>query len=298
MNGRPAVVTMDAVEWMELKAMAGGNRARDEKFIDELWQKKNQQARTLEGSKQFYDAYQMYLGIANAFRSIHDLTEIEKRIVALAASREVKDALRLEGQQIKKQRELEGQIYRLLSGRTGTATLFTDDNRSGGGSDSTDLQRTTRTPAEVNNQSSSADDDPNAFSAKNKLQAKFADLQKAAKSSQDSGDRRVARRVIGGIYVGLFEQGLDLLETQERYVAAARVFELTTELAPERPGAFYYLASAYALNHEKKKAVQALKEAIDKGFSDSDAVKNNKAFESLRNEPSYEQIIQRLANAH
>jgi len=290
----PAAVTVHAFEWMELKAMGSGLRARDENLINELWQKRTEQAQAFEGSKQPYEAYQIYLATANAFRSLRDLTETEKKIVALGAGREVRDALRGEEQQIKKQRELESQIYRLLSGRAGGRSLFADDN---GGSGSTELQKSARAPADLNDQSS-AENSPDAFAARNKLQTMFSDLQKSARATQDTSERRVARRVTEGVYIGLFEQGLNLLQTQKRYVAAANIFQLATELAPERAGAFYYLASAYALSREKKKSLQALKDAVEKGFSDLDALANNKAFDSVRNEPAYQQIIQRLSNGH
>ena len=288
----PAIMT-EAVEWMELRAMRAGTVARNNAIINELWQESMRRAEELEAAKEFYEAYQVYLSVANAFPSLHDLTQVEKKIVSLGSSREVKDAMRREEQEIKKQRELESQIHRLLSGRTGNASVFSDDNPGANGG-ATDLQRNTRAPADINNQSSSAEDDAGSLSAKNKLQSMFADLEKAARSAPDTSERRVARRVTGGLYVALFEQGVNLLETQKRYAAAVRIFELATNLAPDRSGAFYYLASALALNGEKKRALQALNQAVDKGFSDSGAIKTNKAFDSLRKERAYQQIIQKL----
>ncbi|MCU1264316.1 MAG: hypothetical protein JWM21_634 [Acidobacteria bacterium] len=105
---------------------------------------------------------------------------------------------------------------------------------------------------------------------------------------------RIARRVLGGLDVQLFEEGMDLLQRQKHYTEALRNFETVSEIDPDRPGAFYYMASTYALNGDKKKSLQALQTAIQKGFTDLSAVTTNNAFDSLRNEPLYLELIQSL----
>ena len=130
------------------------------------------------------------------------------------------------------------------------------------------------------------------------MRATIAELQKSAKADPDTGERRVARRVLEGLFVGLFEQGRDLLQTPKAAAGALKKFELAVQVAPDRPGAFFCLAWAYAINGQKKKSLQALQNATAKGFSDRDAIMANKAFDSLRNEPQYQQIIQNLKGEH
>ena len=69
---------------------------------------------------------------------------------------------------------------------------------------------------------------------------------------------------------------------------------LATEVNPDRPGTYFYLAWAYAANRDKKKSLQFLNTAIEKGFSDAAMITTNKAFDSIRNEPEYQQIMARL----
>jgi hypothetical protein len=69
---------------------------------------------------------------------------------------------------------------------------------------------------------------------------------------------------------------------------------LATEVNPDRPGAFFYLAWAYAATGDKKKSLQSLDTAIEKGFSDSAMIIANKAFDSLRNDPEYQRIMATL----
>jgi predicted Zn-dependent protease len=131
-----------------------------------------------------------------------------------------------------------------------------------------------------------------------RLRTAFAELQKSAKAESDTGARRVARRVAEGMYVGLIEQGINLLQVQKKYSVAAKKFELAVLVNPDRPGGYYNLAQAYALNGNRKQSLQALKNAVDKGLSDLTAITENKPFDSLREEPQYLEVIQRLKAGH
>ena len=255
----PPAVAVEAVEWMELQAMKAGKRQRDDQLINELWQRDFGLGQSSESANKPYDAYQFFLGMKDSFQGLHDTTELDKRLSQLGESRAVKDAIRQERQQTAKQREIESQIYLLIS------ASGNNDDLSG---------------------------------ANARLRLTIADLKKSAKAESDSSDRRVARRVLEGLSVGLMEQGRELLQTQKKAAAAARQFELAVEVNPDRPGAFFYLAWAYALSGEKKKSLQALKTAIEKGFTDAAAINDNKAFDSLRKDPQYQQLIQSLKSAH
>jgi Tfp pilus assembly protein PilF len=123
-------------------------------------------------------------------------------------------------------------------------------------------------------------------------------LQQSAKGTRDIGERRIARRVLEGLYVQRIEQGIDQLQRQNRYVEAAREFEIAAEIAPDRPGALFYLATAYALEGQKKNSLKALKRAVEKGFSDLTTILNTRAFDALREEPLYQEIIRSLRTAH
>jgi len=132
------------------------------------------------------------------------------------------------------------------------------------------------------------------FDSNNLLPKILNDLRKQSKAAEDSTQRRVARRVLDGLFVGLFEQGISLLQTEKKYSEAINRFKMATEINPDRPGAFFYLAWAYAANRDKKKSLQSLNTAVEKGFSDAAMITANKAFDSLRDDPEYQQIMTRL----
>jgi predicted esterase len=253
----PAAVAIKAVEWMELQNARKSKRQRDDKLLDSIWQLRSQQAQALEDAKQPFEAYQAYTGLVEVFKGLRDTSELEKRINQLRDSRTVKDAVRDERQQIRKQRDLENQVNSLIAER---------------------------------------DTNPDTFAADGRLRGLLANLDKSSQATADGSERRVARRVLSGLFIGLFEQAMNLLDVEKRYSAAVQRLELATEVAADRPGAWFYLACAYNLNGEKKKALQALKTAIAKGYADLASITNNAALNSLHSDPQYQQMIEALQN--
>ena len=254
----PVSVATAAVAWMELHAIKAGKRPRDDGFISAMWQQLLSDAKTLEESKSYYEAYQLYLDLADSFKGVRDVAEIDTKVNELRDSREVKAAIREEQAQIKKQRELESRLSSLIAGRDAPA------NESEGG-----------------------------FGT-NLLSAMLNDLRKQSKAVEDSTQRRVARRVLDGLLIGLIEEGVSLLQTKKNYAESIKRFKLATEINPDRPGAYFYLAWAYAANRDKKKTLEFLSKAVEKGFADAAMITANKAFDFIRNDPEYLQIMARV----
>ena len=261
----PSDVAMRAVAWMELRAMKAGARNRDSRLVDELWDAQIKQARSLEDAKRFYDAYQIYLQMNGSYQGLHDSSEVDTKLNQLRNIREVRDATRDEQEQIRRQRELESQLANLIGARlnASAAQQNLNDERPGDEEISADMR----------------------------LHDLLAQLRRQSNATQDSGTRRIARRVLEGEFIGLFEQGSSLLQIQKHYGEAARIFGLAGEIHPDRAGAFYYLAWAYAAGGEKKKALEALKTAIEKGFLDRAALNDNKAFDSIRTDQEFQKLI-------
>jgi len=270
----PANVALEAVEWLELQAMKAGKRPREPALIESIWKSRLQQSKTLEAAKRLFEAYQSYGGMAETFRGLRDTSELEPKLSQLKESREVKSAIRDEQQQIKKQLQIQDQINALFAARNRRR------ESDGGNGDLIGSPRQNNSDA--------------PFDYANRLQAALADLRKQSKAAEDTSDRRVARRALEGLFVGLFEKGLDMVGKQDLRSEAVETFQSATEVLPDRPGAFFYLAWAHAANGDKKKSLQALKAAVEKGFSGLAAITENKAFDSIRSDPQYQQIILRL----
>jgi len=250
----PSSLATEAVEWLILRAIKRKIRAPDDAFVAQVWQEKLQRAKAAEDAKQIYTAYRTYESMAQTFKGLHDLGEIDKKLNELRAMREVKQAISDERGEIARQRDFERQINEIISQRE-------------------------------------RNDD--ALDAGLRLSSLLAKLQKSARVDQDSSDRRVARRVTEGQFILFVEQGREL-QNQQRYDDAVRKLQIAAELGPERSGVFVMLASAYAMQGDKKKALQTLKTAVEKGFTDRAAIINNSAFNSVRTDPAYLQLIEKL----
>lgn len=257
----PVSVATAAVAWMELHAIKAGKRPRDDGFITAIWEQRLGDAKTLEEAKKYYEAYQLYLDLAESFKGLRDVAQIETKVNQLRDSSEVKAAIREEQAQIKKQRELEGRLNSWITRRVDRDPLHENDE---------------------------------GFDSNNLMPAILNDLRKQSKAPEDSTQRRVARRVLDSLFIGLFEQGISLLQTEKNYSEAIKRFKSATEVNPDRPGAFFYLAWAYAASRDKKMSLQFLNKAIEKGFSDAAMIEANKAFDSIRSDPEYQRIMERL----
>lgn len=253
----PASLATEAIKWLILQAIKRKIRAPDDAFVAQVWQENLQRAKAAEEAKQVYNAYRIYESLARTFKELHDVGEIEKRLNELRATREVKQAISDERGESARQRELERQITELVYQRERNDDEFENGSR---------------------------------------LSGLLATLQKSARVDQDSSDRRVARRVTEGQFIFFLEQGREL-QNQKHYDDAIRKLRIATELGPERPGVFVMLASAYAMQGDKKKALQTLKTAVERGFTDRAAIISNSAFDSVRSDPVYVQLIEKLGQA-
>lgn len=269
----PSAVASEALEWMEIQAMKSGRRARDKEFIEAAWQNALRKARDFEAAKKLYEAFQAYRALVETFSGLHDSSEAQQKFTEYKNAREVKDAIRDEQEQIKKQGDIEMQFWSLVAARDRQSR---DENRDSLA------------------QNNSQDNRDSGLDASVRLSGLLSNLRKDSAVADDTGQRRVARRVLSGLTVALFERGTELLETLKLYAEAIKTFRLVIEVNPDRAGGFYYLAWAYAANGDKKRALENLRTAVSKGFSDLAAINENKAFSSLTADPQFQSILQAI----
>jgi tetratricopeptide (TPR) repeat protein len=117
-------------------------------------------------------------------------------------------------------------------------------------------------------------------------------LQRDAERPDDSPERRVARRVLFGVFVGAMEQGA-LLDAK-RYGKAAQAWELAVLARPKNAEAWYALAESRAGAHDKRGALDALERAIANGFDARDRIEHDPLFDGLRKEPKFAAAITAL----
>ena len=57
---------------------------------------------------------------------------------------------------------------------------------------------------------------------------------------------------------------------------------------------FYSLACAYSLKGDKKKAIEALRKSVEKGFSNASELETNNAIGAIREEAGSKRIVEQL----
>jgi hypothetical protein len=248
----PPDFCLAAIEWLELQAMKSGRRERDDKLIARLFDKMAGEARADESAKRVYEAFLNYEAIVKDFKGLREAPKFAKRADELRSSSEVKDRLKQEKTAEQSQRRLSQEFF------AARERLNTAEN-----------------PAVA------------IMEVKNMI----SNLRMKAASRDESVDRLVARRALGEFYVSVNEQA-SRHRGAKKYQEAAASLTLAAEIRPDNPQIFFALARARALAGAKRQALEALKKAVELGFTNADEIAGNEDFASIRNEAAYKRLIE------
>lgn len=251
-----AQLLTEAVEWMEVQAMRNGRSERKEPLIELLWQREIVRAQSFEAVPKLYEAYKSYAALVADFKGLKDVAAYEKKLQALRETKEVKQAIKDERGQVQKQLETAARIINLGS------NLLAEPSQRG----------------EVIKE----------------LREEIDGLRKKAQATEDSIERRMARRTLRQVFAQTFEAAMFNYHPNRQYQIAVANLEVATLIAPDHRMVAYEMARAYALSGEKKKAIESLKRAVEKGFNDTAAIERQKDFNVLRTEAEFTSIIKSI----
>lgn len=236
----PAALAVEAFAWFELQAMRVGAKEKNFAWIQELYGVRT--GAVPAGPP--LERYRALKSIAADFSGLQDVTGIQKNVTDLAASRDVRDALKAERVA---ERNEEALREKLISAAV------------------------------------------EGFAAS--VRKTILDLQ--AKAQPGNPERAMAVRVLQGVAASCGEAAREAMRTQD-YHAAAPLLEMATLLRPERAQNHFELARARAQLGEKKKAIEALQQAVAAGFKDAARVEEEKAFDKIRSDPAFVAAIASL----
>jgi len=258
----PADLALEAVEWMEIQAMRSGARAADADLVAELFHKDLDKARALESAGDLLKAQRRFDAIARTFAGIHATEEASARAAALAKSPQVQKALADETEARDYEKDRLGQMARGLSHL--------------------------RAPVEAGSSG--------ALSVgKLELELGLPAVLKTANESTAKGF--AARRALASLYSQLsFYLPRDFFQAQE-YARAAVALELATHIRQPPAFVLYNLASAWARTGRSKKAMAALTDAVEAGYSDVEHMEQDADLESLRKLGEYQDLVARMKAA-
>ncbi|HJQ68499.1 MAG TPA: hypothetical protein VKA70_05990 [Blastocatellia bacterium] len=250
----PVDSCMEAIEWMEIQAIRTGKRKSDEALVAALLKKNLDEALSNESAGRVYQAYLIYEAAARDFKGLVDAGAAETKAAQLRDSKEVRDGIKQEKEQDEKQVLRARELFTLRQG------LISSESRSLA---LVDLKRA------------------------------IGDLRKKAAEKERTTDQLVARRVLDMLFVQVYEEARALHYAKEYEMEAANL-EIAAFVRPDNSRILYSLAKAYSLDKDKRKAIEALKRAVERGFKDAAEIERDKELDSLRQEADFKRIVEEL----
>jgi predicted esterase len=281
----PADLCTEAIEWMDLQAMRAGRRDKDPDLISAFQRSLEARGTAFEVAGKPYDAYHAYKSLAADLAGLVDVKSFQSGADALRSSKEVQRALKEQTELIEKQRRRTRELSTLMA-QMSNKPAFQSSDPPGHATTSGSAGGTAPSPTATSATNPSADQsNPQA-----ELRHSIATLRKDFDAAQDSPQRVLARRVLNGFLVGLYETAEQMLY-EKSYDRALQTLIVASEVRPDSQGVFLELARAYAGHKEKQKAIDSLKRAVVNGLTDPTAIENQADFANLSAEPEFKAIV-------
>jgi dienelactone hydrolase len=256
----PPDLSTQAIEWMGIQAMKSGKRERDQALLDELYGKRVDETRRWAESGDLARAARRYRALADDFDGLRDVSEVRTKLDQLQGSKELKEALKREAKR-------ENRIAALEAEYLSAYYELTNAFRTADGS-----------PAEIHQMVQ---------------QLQLPGRREQAAAKKETEESIAAERFVRGVLVQTYEQARDALAAKD-FRRAKLNLQIAAECAPDSAYIHYTLARAYALNRENKNALAALRQAVEKGYADLDAMEKNQEFDGLRQMPGYRDLVRQL----
>jgi len=250
----PETVCSRALEWMELRAMQSGARTQDPEWLDGFLSRGMAAAAGDESAGRLLEAYWLYAALSKDLAGLRDVSACERRAAELERRGEVRRGLKELKDSIDRQEALEATI--------------------------TQLARRARAG-------------PAAEGAEADLLAMLSDARKKADAARQSSERMAARRVLAASWAQFGSAATDDMASG-RFEPAAMCYRAMARVRPENAQVEYGLACACARGGNRKDAIEALRRAVGKGFTDVSRLKADPNLDSLRGERAFRQIVEAL----
>jgi dienelactone hydrolase len=253
----PIQLAHQAIEWMEVQAMRAGLRPTDPALVTRLLDEDLARAAALEDEGRLLEAQRRYAAAAKTFDGLAPVAEARREASRLAS---LPASRRLEREE-RRWDGYEESMWRRH--REAYATLLAAD--------------------------------PPFLLARLSRGFRVGELEEHARAAGYEGV--VGRRLLqtlgttAGFYVAR-----DLMGKGD-YARAAVALAVAIEALPERAGFWYDLACARARSGGRSSALDALEEAVARGFDDRELIASDDDLVSLHDEERFEGLVKRLDGA-
>ncbi len=139
---------------------------------------------------------------------------------------------------------------------------------------------------------------PRAMSTADLAQAikdlRIQELKKQA-ASADPGESLSAKRLLNTLS-GQTTFYLPRMFTQQgNHDRTVFILSIAAEISPDSPGVWYQIAASHARKGSKKKALESLRKAVEKGWTDLASLEAEPAFAELRQDKGYRELVGEIA---
>jgi pimeloyl-ACP methyl ester carboxylesterase len=250
----PAELATQAVGWMEIQAMKSGLREKNPELIEREWSADRERARAAAHPA---DAFSTWSAMAVDYAGLRDVSEAEREAAALAASPACQKEL--QDREARDRRDKQ-----ILADAPGILARANPGNE----------------PVTV---------------AQVAAALKIPELKKRMESA-DPEESLSARRILN-MYMGqlAFYQPQTLLP-KKKYDLAVFMISIAAEIQPDSPDLWVEMATIHAQKGKPghKKALECLRTAVGKGFSDRAYLEKTPELAELRKDAKFQEILTRM----
>lgn len=251
----PSEVVVDAIEWLELKAMLAGTEKVDPAFVRRLFESTQSEAAQAEQRGDVLTEY-------HALRSlVEDFKGMEETAPFVAKQASVKNSKALKKAKNDLQREIDEQARLTTTAAGELAQLATAD----------------------------AEAQPRLA---HQIALAMLDLRRHANSG--SSDHLVYSRAFTQLWIQGLETGQDALRENNASLAAT-YFELMAEASPDQAWPLVLLAEARVRAGNKKAALKAIEQAVQHGLKRAQTLTQDPELQPLASDPEFQRILQGLS---
>ena len=251
----PTSIAEQALVWIELQAIRSNRRERDTVFIDRSFGERTAAADALFSQRKYIEAAAAYRTIVNDFDGFKDTAFASEELKSISVSAEFKKALKAEKDEAADYERRSNEFYGFVQ------TLSRNEMR----------QETL-----------------------SQLQSAAQGIRTRSTATEDSASRRTARRVLDGVYISSVETASAAVQSGARIDEALNFLELADAMRRKSAYVSYLRAQLFAIDGQKKKALEALAKAVEFGLKDRGRVENEKRFESIRSTPEFQSILSKM----
>ena len=252
----PTEVWDEALNWMDLQAMAAGTMPRDATRIQQSFDSRVTRAKQLAADGNVLESAREYQSMVRDFASLMDVSPAREQLAVITKDKSYKNAEREEADEVSRQSQLTADISSQIAGIPDglDAVAFTE------------------------------------------LRSQMSDLKKKADAAAKKNDRDslVYRRTRQQVVAEAFEDGQAAFDLK-KYDQALQDFEIAAAGARHPEYSQFQRARAYAMKGDRKDFIATLKLAVGLGFNDASSLEDDE-FKAYRELPEFQALAAEIKN--